>query len=155
MSRNPYAPPQAQTTEVIPPTEGRGPQPQQVIWAVRLLWMTPALGVAALPFTWPSVRAQTTILSLASVVFIFAFTLALYGALAFAIGRAKNWARLAFMLLFIVGTLGFPSLFETAFKGGILRGLLVIVQTITQFAAIVLLFTAPARGWFRKPKATA
>jgi hypothetical protein len=66
------------------------------------------------------------------------------------IGKGKNWARVTFLVLTILGT---PSAIKALIDGvsvGTFSSLLGMFQMAIQFCALILLFRSPAKDWFRK-----
>ena len=126
-------------------------RPDKVSTALTLLWITIAVGVVRsfMEFsnTLESVSAQG--FGLGFVIFTTFFTLAILAFFIFMIGKGKNWARITFLVLFIIGIPFavlplFQSLLTNPFSG-----ILGIGQTILQIVAIVFLFQKPASDWFK------
>src|SRR6185437_1928527 len=97
MERNPYAPP---VSTVADPTEIRRERPKEVTLAVKLLWTTLALGLAGMflqplnataPAQWIGV-----IIGVGAVFGIWAWIVS-------KIARGRNWARILFLVLVVLG----------------------------------------------------
>ena len=69
------------------------------------------------------------------------------------IGKGRNWARITFLVLFIIGIPFSVLPLMQSLAANPISGLLGIVQTIIQIVAIVFLFQKPSSEWFRKMKA--
>jgi hypothetical protein len=71
----------------------------------------------------------------------FAYSIHLYG---------HNWARILFLILFIVGCIPFLLLLPQVITQSAIVGSVNIVQQVLQFGALFLVFTKPGALWFRK-----
>ena len=70
----------------------------------------------------------------------------------FQIGKGRNWARITFLVLTILGLpFSVHSLTQT-FTANPVSGLLEIGQIVMQIIALVFLFQRPASDWFREIK---
>jgi membrane-bound ClpP family serine protease len=99
-----------------------------------------------------SLHAQMA--SPAFVMFITFFTLGILWLFIYMIGRGRNWARIAFLVLFIIGIpLSVLPLLQSLSASPI-SGLLGIAQTAIQVVALVFLFQKPSSDWFRDMKAS-
>jgi hypothetical protein len=66
--------------------------------------------------------------------------------------QGRNWARITFLVLYIIGTLiSIPALFMV--PQSIVNVGVFIIQAVLQLAALIMLFSQAARRWFR-PTAT-
>lgn len=148
MNTNPYAPPIADVGDVAPET--RAPRPAQVVWAVRLLWLT---ALCAIPqFYFEATQAQSAGAMMASVIFETVVTL--FAAFLYVcIYRGRNWARIVTLVLTVLSTamvvfghaLAHSSTFEQVFTW---------LNTVSDIVCMGLLFTSAASRWFR-PSAAA
>lgn len=129
-------------------------RPPSVSKAVRLLWAAFAIGPAraALEFARLS--------DMASPPFVFVvqlFTFAVMALLVLQIGRRRNWARIVWTVLFVLGLpFSVKPLIESLQMTPV-SGILGVVQVALQAVATVLLFTFEARAWFaarRRAQAT-
>ena len=124
-------------------------KPSQVGTAVNLLWASLAIGF---------VKSLVYMLHLDSQAlpvitnFIFIFVIALMVLLIVFISKGKNWARITFLVLFILGTPPSILSFLKEFARSTVLGAFGIVQIIFQTIALYLLFTKPGSGWFKKQK---
>jgi len=148
MSQNPYAPPNAplaDAPEAPPPL----PRPVQVRWAVALLSVSLALSVPSTYLQYlrgPRVLADQVAL---------AVTLMLLVLLAWVyvrIYRGRNWARIVWLVLFVLGVASyfFP---EVGVRPGAAERGLKLVSLLLELVALYLLFSKPGTLWFRRPLA--
>lgn len=125
-------------------------RPAAVSNAVKLLYATLGIGVlrAALEFR--------TIAQPASVTFIFLIWVIVFGLmwfLIYKIGSRRNWARITFLVLFVVG-IPFSILpLLRSLSATPLSGLVGIAQMIGQIIALAMLFQRSSTAWFRNTKA--
>ena len=129
-------------------------RPDKVSTAVTLLWVTIAIGIVGSIMEFPSSLEVATAqgFGLGFIIFTTFFTLAILAFFIFMIGKGKNWARITFLVLFIIGIpfAVFP-LFQSLLTSPI-SGILGIGQTILQIIALVLLFQKPSSDWFKSVK---
>ena len=76
-----------------------------------------------------------------------ALLLLLYVAIHF-IGFGKKWARLLFLVLFIVNLITSAIYIPFILKANIALGFLIILQMLLQILALVYLFSKNSRDWF-------
>jgi hypothetical protein len=124
-----------------------GDRPRSVGTAVTLLWISLVVGFAkgALDFT--HLRAMAPV---GFTVFVLVFTFAVLILLVLRIGAGRNWARIAFLILFIIGTVPTLPVVRDELERAPLVGALSILQLLLQIWALVLLFTRPGSAWFRR-----
>ena len=68
------------------------------------------------------------------------------------IGKRRNWARITFLVLFIIGVpFSILPLLQSLAKTPI-SGILGIAQAVLQVVALVFLFQGISSEWFRSPK---
>ena len=119
----------------------KSPRPVRV--AVGLLWASMALGVINGIIDFPS-GSRSFMYVVAVVVF------AVQALLFFNIAAGRNWARITFLVLFLLGAMMSLPLFLPMFVfAPPAAALLVLLMTFLQAYALVLLFTQPGSGWFR------
>ncbi len=123
--------------------------PPLVTLANRLLWSSLGLGVLRAAFDWPEIARTGPI---AFVLPVMVLTFAVVAFLIVMIARRRNWARIVFLALFVIGTLmNGPSTVEEILTRPVL-GLCGLMQILLQGGALFLLFRPPASAWFRPPK---
>ena len=120
-------------------------KPDTVRHAVTLLYFTLAIGIFRSVLE-PLSSSQEVFLSFE--VFILVFVLAFMWLFIFLIGKGKNWARVTFLVLFIIG-LPFSVLpLLLSLVAAPISGLLGITQTVLQAVALIMLFQKPSSIWF-------
>lgn len=75
---------------------------------------------------------------------------AILAALTAAVARGRNWARVTWLVLFL---LGLPVIFfvgDLLLREGAASVAILVVQTIAQLVALVLLFRPSSNAWFRR-----
>ena len=130
--------------------QNQSTRPYKVTTAVKLLYIT--LGIGVLRGIMES-STQAEVTSPAFVMFIAFFVLVVMWLFIFMIGKGRNWARITFLVLFIVGTPFSVLPLMQSLGANPISGLLGIVQTIIQIVALVFLFQKPSSDWFREMKA--
>lgn len=128
-------------------TQAVAQKPQPVGTAVNLLWASLAVGLVKTLIDFSNLSAQA---SAAFTNFVLIFTFALIGFLTFKISAGKNWARITFLVLFVIGVLPTSFVVLGEFSQSSILGALSVAQIGLQGYAIFLLFTQPGSTWFRK-----
>jgi hypothetical protein len=145
-SRNPYAPPSAVVADVEPPEE-RLARPRVVLVALILLWSALAL---ALPLLVRSVLKEAdygaTIFT-QFLMWLFSLTLlGILGWLVLSMGRARNWARIAFIAVTALKAYTVMPLVLVQMRAW---QLLEVLTMLMELFACVLVFLPAANSWFR------
>ena len=78
----------------------------------------------------------------------------LLGVLIYLIRQGRTWARITFLVWFVVGTPLAVVPLMRSFEASPISGLLGVAQTMIQVFALVLLFQKPSSDWFREMKAS-
>ena len=120
-------------------------RPSQVSTATLLLYGSLGLGVINSSVLWPHSRPAFHGFTL----FIQAFTFALLAWLTYNIWRGRNWSRVTFVILWIIGFPFSIPIFLKLFAHSTLTGSISLLQNALQLGALYLLFTQPGRSWFR------
>lgn len=125
-------------------------RPEKVGTAVKLLYITLGIGVLR-SIMEASMHAQ--MVSPTFVMFITFFVLGIMWLFIYMIGRGRNWARITFLVLFIIGIpfSVLPLLRSLAVNP--ISGLLGIGLMVIQIVALVFLFQRASSDWFREMKA--
>lgn len=126
-------------------------RPDKVGTAVVLLYVTLGIGVLR------SIMEASRLSAQASVGFVMFITSAVLGLMWFfiyMIGKGRNWARITFLVLFIIGIPFAVLPLLQSLAANPLSGLLGIGQTVVQVIALVFLFQKPSSEWFRQMKAS-
>lgn len=131
--------------------EQNAPQkPQSVALAVSLLWAS--LGVGVVKITFELFKHAAGGIDAISFT-VLAATLAIVVFLIFKIAAGRNWARIAFLVLFVLGSFPMAGVILDEFASAPFMGALSVAQIGLQAYALYLLFTQPGSAWFRKAAA--
>lgn len=131
-------------------------KPQNVLIAVNLQWVSIAVGLingllgptgvrGLLDPTGPLHQSSVTLIA-----FIIIFILTVLGLmvlLTLKISAGKNWARITFLILYLLG-LPLLSHLPATFQQSTINGMIFVVQTVLQAAVLFLVFTKPGSEWF-------
>lgn len=121
-------------------------KPQPVGTAVNLLWASLAVGLIKMLMDFSHLSAAPAALTN----FVLVFTFALLSFLIFKISAGKNWARITFLIMFIVGMLPTLPIIFGEFSRSPVVGALSITQIGLQAYALFIIFTHPGSLWFQK-----
>ena len=132
-----------------------GSTPESVRWAVRLLclWIAVELAASIVEI----IRIDPAATNALRTLLIYSFggiaSLAVNGSLVYGINLRMNWARIAFLILRIVGWVPQFLLFSSRWrvKFGALNLLFACVAFPAGLIGLCLLFTPRANSWFRRP----
>jgi hypothetical protein len=146
-------PPPPPPSEAIPQSAtelaAHTPKPQKIKAAVLMLWAS--LGLGLVRSAW-EIPAQAEHSSIGFVAFVMVFTFVFIGFFIWMIDRGKNWARITFLVLFILGVpLSILPLLQSLTYAPI-SGLLGIAQVILQTIAVIFLFVKESSAWFKLQK---
>lgn len=122
-------------------------KPSQVGTAVNLLWASLAIGFGK------SIMDMQHLGSQASPAFtniILVSVIAVMALLIIFISKGKNWARITFLVLFILGSLpSIPLVIDETTRSSVL-GAFSLIQIVLQVIALFIVFTKPGKEWFKK-----
>jgi hypothetical protein len=146
MERNPYAAPAAPVAD--PSVPEPADRPPEVTRAVLLIWISIGLGILGLfiapremPFGWVGIGIVALL------------TLAIWAWIITKIARGRNWARITYLVLIVLGygSMAFTWQVQIAtLKASPLSAVLTVVEAVIAVYAIYLLFSGPASAWFRR-----
>ena len=122
-------------------------KPQPVATAVNLLWASMAVGLVKMLMDFSSLSA---VAPAAFTNIVLVFTFALIAFLIFKISAGRNWARITFLVMSVIGMLPTLPLMLGEFSRSPVVGALSVAQVGLQVYALYLLFTQPGSVWFRK-----
>ena len=125
-------------------------RPDKVSKAVTLLYVT--LGIGVLRSIMEAPRLSQTA-PIGFVIFISLFVLGIMWFFIYKIGKGRNWARITFLVLFIIGIPFAVLPLLQSLAASLFSGLLGIGQTVLQVIALVFLFQKPSSEWFNQMKA--
>jgi FtsH-binding integral membrane protein len=124
-------------------------QPSKVATAVRVLYATLGIGIIR-SILESSRHAEAS--SIGFVLFITFFVFGLMWFLIYMIGKGRNWARITFLVLFILGVpLSILPMIQSLTHEPI-SGVLGLVQIVMQVTALVFLFQGGSSVWFKAMK---
>jgi hypothetical protein len=159
MSHNPYTPPS--TVVADPALPAVRERPQNVTWAVQLMWLGFALGIAGGAYglffeAAPGIVSRLTIIIITAVTWAIGFGIVwwIFGAL----GKGRNWARILTAIVFCLNVLAaawvaktMPANVRTWFSGTSALGpIIYLLQLVIYAVAVVLTLTPSASPWFRQ-----
>jgi len=122
-------------------------RPRTVTIAVNLLWASIAVGLVKIPLDLPALAAMP---SPGLVWTVIALVLAFFCLLIWKISLGRNWARIAYLVFFLIGLIpAAPTLMAELGRSPVLA-VLSIVQFIMQGYAVFLLYMNPGKSWFQK-----
>ncbi len=120
-------------------------KPKDIVLAVNLMWLSLVFGLIQILLKGAPAEAFGDGLLTALMVLLTQVIIAL---LIVKISAGKNWARITNTVLFAIGLpmLATLNLSRTEF-------IVLLIQTLIQLYAIILLFTPSGKVWFHKDKA--
>jgi hypothetical protein len=130
--------------------------PVSVSRAILMLWISLAVGPVRAILDYSRLSASLANLSMSPEVFLvltWAIVLLVYVFLVLKIRRGRNWARIIFLVLFILGLFSGVKEVAIGFRYGLVSPILGALQVLLQGAALVLLFIPDSRDYFRKKEA--
>jgi hypothetical protein len=142
MERNLYSPPSAPVSDITKP-DITGVRPHQVSVAVMLLCLSLALGQLTSALLRPNLPHNPP------AVFVAVFTVVTLAWLTYKIWAGRNWARMTFSALTILGLAVYAPILMKFFQISPIAGSINLLAGLLQLVAIYLLFTEPGRGWFK------
>jgi hypothetical protein len=122
-------------------------KPSQITTAVNLLWASLAIGFVKSIMDVQHLGSQA---SPAFTNFILISVFAVMALLIVFISKGKNWARITFLVLFILGSPLSIPLGLGEFTRSPVLGAFSLVQIVLQVVALYIVFTKPGAAWFKK-----
>ena len=149
MSESPYTTPKAR---VDPPLSSERPaleRPKEVLIAIWLLIAGIVIGWAGTVVTWDY---QLSVQSLGQLLLGQVFGLAIAGWIYYKIYCGRNWARILFLVMFILGLVGLLAVVVTDILPAMptATNIVTVVGQLLNAAIVWLLFFSPGRHWFSK-----
>lgn len=123
-------------------------RPRSVTRALVLLYAVIALGFANAPLLF---SRATAYYSAAYILFVWAFFFGVYLLLLFLIGKGRGWARITYLVVFIMSVPSYVRPLFESFSANRVSNLIVISQLVLSVAGFVLLFQRANDRWFRRP----
>lgn len=123
----------------------RAEPPEAVSSAVTLIYVTLAIGVVRLILEWPEVSqgVSTDVLVISTLA---GYALVVW--LASRVARGRNWARVVFLVLFILGAPFTIATLLESLGASPFSALLGVIQFVLQVLALVSLYSRKAAPWF-------
>jgi hypothetical protein len=151
MERNVYAPPTAAVADPVTPREDR---PLEVVWALRLLWTSLAVGVASV------VGPYLLDMSVDLLIYLLIAGAARYVISVWVILRiagGHNWARILYVIVLVAG-IGYTAINWQSYAPLFtfkhpLAAAASIAKTLLDSGAACLLFMPRANRWFKPARA--
>ncbi|TXF79216.1 hypothetical protein [Chryseobacterium sp.] len=123
-------------------------KPQKTKTGISILIITLILGFLNVMLT----EFLTDIKSLSSAqgVFTTFFTFLIIGFLIYEMNKGKNWARITFLILTVLGLFFLPFTLPMLFEQSLVIGSLSSINGILQIAALILIFSGESNKWFKQ-----
>lgn len=138
-------PPATENLRAAPTAPARSSKPSTVTIAVRLLWLSLAIGVPRLWIDLPIIQ-HMEYPELVGLTFLLTFGFLAW--LTTMIDEGFHWARVTFLILLALGLPFWLMHLFKYFNYSFLSGMFNLVQSVLQVAGAALLFTASSRPWF-------
>lgn len=123
-------------------------RPTEVLCAVQLAFASLVVALIAIPLQPGVMKSQ----SLGFLILVMASSLLFTSFILFMIWRGQNWARLLFIILFVIGVpFSFIGFLKTLPLNPV-YAVINLIQISLQMMAVVLLLQHPARNWFKSVK---
>ena len=122
-------------------------KPSQIKSAVNLLWASLAIGFVKLIMDMQHLGPQA---SPAFTIYILISVIAVMALLIVFISKGKNWARITFLVSFVLGSLPSIPLVLGEFNRSPVLGAFSLIQIVIQVVALYIVFTKPGATWFKK-----
>lgn len=129
-------------------------RPNKISTAITLLWITIALSILHLILYYLGVIKIDSLNELSSSFILFTnlFSLAFIAFLIYKIGKCRNWARITYLIFFIIGLpMSVPNSLPLWLTNPI-SGIIGIGGTILSIIALIFLFQKPSSNWFKSRK---
>ena len=128
-------------------------RPSKVSIAITLLWIVIAVGVVSSTFNFSNSLeiANASGLGLGWLIFTLYFTFLIVAFFIWKIGQGKNWARITYLVLFIIGV-PFTIYSYLTSEISMLSIIPGIAGMIVQIIALVFLFQKQSSDWFNSNK---
>jgi hypothetical protein len=147
MPADPYTPPKAAVSDLELDRDTRA-KPKEVKIALSLIWASIGIGLINSVFdpTLRSVFATTPLFAWITLLLTVGITVLLIVFL----GRGKNWARIVFLVFFILGAILMLFELQNTFQTWWPTAVVNVAQAAMQALALYLVFTVPGSHWYRR-----
>jgi hypothetical protein len=122
-------------------------KPREVKFATTLLWTCLGVGLVNSVVQFEYLRSQA---STGFVLTVAGITLTVLALLIWFISAGRNWARITFLILFLLGLIPAIPQLASLFERSVLSGVISIGQWLLQIVAMYLVFSKPGATWFSK-----
>jgi hypothetical protein len=122
-------------------------RPRTVTLAVNLFWASIAIGLVKIPLDLPALTAMPSPGLVWSVVVL---VMVFFCLLIWKISSGRNWARITYLVLFLIGLIPAIPTLAAEFARSPILGVLTVAQAIMQAYGLYLLFASPGKAWFQK-----
>lgn len=148
MSGNPYAPPKAEV-ELATPEAQTVERPREIVWVVWLAVFNYGLGLVSIVIAWDYfARLQSIVPTIISQ----AFTLVILFWLYYKIFQGRNWARITWLVLTLLGLAMMPMTYKFLDAAPAILKLQMLIGLGITLAIVWLLFFSPGKHWFRRAR---
>jgi hypothetical protein len=125
------------------------PRPKKVTDAMRMLYITLGIGILRSSLE-ANANSERTGVTVGFLMFVTLGVMAISTWLIMMVGRRRNWARIAFLILILTGLIPSVQLIFSSFAISPVSGLLGIGQAVLQVIALVYLVQKDSSEWFRQ-----
>lgn len=146
MDHNPYSPPQTEVRELPDPGDAV-PRPGRVTLALWFLWVEFALSATQAVVQLSTMTGRR---GFGIVVGVGAAVLVVEAVVIQQLALRRNWARYVTLIASILGLLQFFGVLARGQKIDPVVGGLEVVQLVLDGMALFLLFTSPAKQWYKR-----
>lgn len=122
--------------------------PEIVRKAILILWGTMVIGVVQSAMDFSRLAQQK--ISLGPWWLVTLVTFALMALNIYLIEQRKNWARWLYAVMCVIGILSSINPLIQSLQHDLIYGIIGLSQLTAQIVVIFLLFSAPAKAWFKK-----
>ena len=143
---NPYSPPQTEVREPLDPDHA-APRPRRVTLALWFLWAEFALSVTQSVMQLGAMTGQRFF---GYVVVLTAAVLIAEVVVIYKLASRRNWARYVTLIVTVLGLLQFIRVLTQGQQVDPIVGTLEALQLVLDGIALFLLFTSPARQWYKR-----
>ncbi len=121
-------------------------RPSQVSAAVSLMWGIWAAGLLYVLVINSNYIKSSGLPAIAIVIALGALNVLLI----YNVARGRNWARVTYLILFIMDLPAIPKIVLPMFSRSVVFGMLNLGAHVVRLVVICLLFTKPSSNWFRR-----
>jgi hypothetical protein len=125
-------------------------RPKIVNYAVNMSYAVLVLGFINILLEIPSTDKTSISISILFISAIIIVGIILF--LIISISKGKNWARITFLILFLLGLVPWITTFLQVLQTNLLSGIISFVQCVLEIIALIFLFRTESSVWFRRNK---